>query len=236
MTQKLTYRQRDFLSQFLSLYQELDCPIHYSTIAERLGIGRITAYETLRLLEKKGFVLAEYHLPTKDRGPGRSTVLFKPTQQSYNILSQLSSGTSRDKNWDAVKQQIIEKVRQGKAEGYKTLLSELLARISDQTSPLIYLSDMVTLIILALESLKDSAESNELIKRLQSIGLPGEIGVSALAGIGAALSLIEHTNRKTTSFILDHSGEFQTMISQLSKENHRHLVDFVREIAKIVNT
>ena len=236
MAKKLTHRQQEFLSRFLDLYKEFDQSIHYSTIAERLGIGRVTAYEMLRLLEKKGFVIAEYHLPAKDRGPGRSTVLFKPTQQSYNILSQLRFSSSADKNWDTVKQQIIEKVRQGKVDGYKTLLSELFNRISDQTSPLIYLSDMVTLIILTLESLKDSAESSGLVKRLQSIGLPGEIGLSALAGIGAALSLMERANRKTTSFILDQSGKFQTMISQLSKENHRLLVDFVREVAKIVNT
>jgi Mn-dependent DtxR family transcriptional regulator len=72
MAKKLTRRQNQFLSQFLDLYQENDKPIHYATLAKHLDIGKVTAYEMLRLLEKRGLVKSEFHLPSGDRGPGRS--------------------------------------------------------------------------------------------------------------------------------------------------------------------
>ena len=51
MAIKLTRRQHQFLSQFLDFYHEVEQPIHYPDLADRLGIGNVTAYEMLRLLE-----------------------------------------------------------------------------------------------------------------------------------------------------------------------------------------
>ena len=71
---KLSRRQQEFLSQFLDVYRESDQPIHYTTLAKELGIGKVTAYEMLRLLEERGLVQAEFQLPEGGRGPGRSGI------------------------------------------------------------------------------------------------------------------------------------------------------------------
>jgi len=68
---KLTGRQKVFLSKFLDLYGEAEGPLHYTTVAERLGVSKITAYDMLRILEEKGLVASEYVLPVKGHGPGR---------------------------------------------------------------------------------------------------------------------------------------------------------------------
>ncbi len=75
-----------------------------------------------------------------------------------------------------------------------------------------------------------------LFERLQRVGLPGEIGLSALAGIGMALSLVERANRRVSSFFLIQSGKYQSMITQLSDENRRRLGDFARQVFRIVYT
>ncbi|HID63423.1 MAG TPA: Lrp/AsnC family transcriptional regulator, partial [Anaerolineae bacterium] len=36
---KLTGRQKMFLSRFLDLYREAEEPLHYTVVAERLGVG-----------------------------------------------------------------------------------------------------------------------------------------------------------------------------------------------------
>jgi hypothetical protein len=157
MAIKLTRRQQQFLSQFLDFYHEEEQPIHYPDLADRLGIGNVTAYEMLRLLE-------------------------------------------------------------------------------DQSSPLIYSTEMITATLLALEGLRGTAQFNELEKRLQRIGLPGEIGLSALGGISAALCMVENANRRASTFLLTNSGNYQTMISRLNAESRRHLGVFAREVAKIVGS
>ena len=234
MAIKLTRRQQQFLSQFLDFYHEVEHPIHYPDLAERLGIGKITAYEMLRLLEERGLVEAEYYLPPGNRGPGRSTVHFVPTSKARQLLTELSGGSSDDDDWEEFKERILQQLHEGQVAGYEDLLSDLFVRIPDQSSPLIYSTEMITAILLALETLRGTAEASELTKRLQRIGLPGEIGLSAFGGISAALSVVEQANRRASTFLLSQSGKYQTMISQLSEENRRHLGKFAREVAKIV--
>ena len=234
MAKKLTRRQHQFLSQFLDMYQELDKPIHYVALAKRLDIGKVTAYEMLRLLEKRGLVKSEFHLPAGDRGPGRSTVIFRPTQKTIHLINQLSGGTDDSEAWELTKMRILLQLHEGKVEGYETLLNDLLARISERRSPLIFMTEMITAAILTIAAIQKEAEDQGLINRLRRIGLPGEIGLSALAGISIALSMVENANLSLSTFLLDHSDKFQEMLTQLSEEKKNRLSDFAREVTKIV--
>jgi len=236
MAIKLTRRQQQFLSQFLDFYHEVEQPIHYPDLADRLGIGNVTAYEMLRLLEERGLVEAEYYLPPGIRGPGRSTVHFIPTSKASKLISELSGNSLEDENWEQVKKYILQQLRKGKAAGYEDILSDLLIRIPDRKSPIIYSTEMITATLLALEGLRGTEQFDELVKHLQRIGLPGEIGLSALGGISAALCMAENANRRVSNFLLKHSGKYQTMISRLNAESRLHLVVFAREVVKIVGS
>jgi len=48
----LTRRQQEFLGKLLDLYYQEDAPVRYSMVAEGLGVGNVTAYEMMRLMEK----------------------------------------------------------------------------------------------------------------------------------------------------------------------------------------
>ncbi|MBU0512843.1 MAG: hypothetical protein KKD28_14850 [Chloroflexi bacterium] len=236
MRKNLTRRQQEFLSQFLDFDREMEEPVHYVTLAEHLGIGKVTAYEMLRLLEDRGLVRSEYHLPGEGRGPGRSTVLFRPTAEATRLLFDLAGGSPEDEDWDIAKEHILQQLREGKAVGYDGLLTDLLARIPEQRSSLIYLTEMITATLLALGALRDSAEASGLAGRLRRIGLPGEIGLSALGGVSVALSMMERVNRRVSTFLLAQSGKYHTKFSQLGEENRRRLSEFAREAAKIVSS
>ena len=236
MVKKLTRRQLEFLSKILDMYQEADGPIHYAALAECLGVGNVTAYEMLRLLEERGLVEAEYHLPEGDRGPGRSTVLFRPTIEAERTLQKLTGGSTSDKDWNGVKKQILSRLKEGQAAGHATFLDELLSRLPDQPSPLVFLAEMNTAIILALDSLQERAENLDPLKKLNRIGLPGEIDLSALPGIGLSLSLVEQVNQKISSRISAQAGRYQAVLAQLSEEKLRLLSEFTRQISQIVQS
>ena len=234
MAKKLTRRQHQFLSQFLDLYQEIDKPIHYAALAKHLDIGKVTSYEMLRILEKRGLVKSEFHLPSGDRGPGRSIVLFRPTQNAIQLINQLSGGTADSEAWELAKVRILLQLHEGKVEGYESLLNDLLARISERRSPLIFMTEMITAAILTVAAIQKEAEDKGLIDRLRRIGLPGEIGLSALGGISIALSIVENANLSLSTFLLEHSDKYQEMLTQLSEEKQNQLSDFAREVTKIV--
>ena len=233
MTITLTRRQQDFLSQFLDAYRDMDEPVHYTQLAKKLGIGKVTAYEMLRLLEERGLVQAEFILPEESRGPGRSSVVFSPTPEAHRLLNPLLINEDQE-SWENTKLALLEQLRQGKITGYETLLSDLLAQIPDRRSPMIYLTEMVTATMLMLESMQDSPNTGPLLQRLQRIGLPDEIDLSGLPGMSVVASMFEQAN-KASEFLLDQSGRFQTRLAQMGEENHRRLSDFAREVAKIIH-
>ncbi len=228
---KLTRRQRQFLSKFLDLYDQGREPLHYTALAEHLGVNKVSAYEMLRLLEAHGLVEAEYQLPDGLRGPGRASVVFRPTPLAAQVLDRLADESVPSHEWAAVKEYILTQLERGKAEGYETLLEELLARTPDQRSLEVYAAEMITAIILGLESLRNSAEVHGLRDKLKEIGA---LGLNVFAGLGMGLSVAERLNRRLAGFLLVQSGRFQSALTQLSDENRRRLTEFTQEVMHVV--
>lgn len=231
---KLTRRQQEFLSIFLDLYRQAGEPVHYTTLAEHLGVANVSAYEMLRVLEERGLVTAEYQLPAGARRPGRASVVFRPTPMAMQALNQLAGGDISPTEWEAAKDRILRQVEAGKAENYRSLLEDLLARMPEQRSQVIYGAEMITTIILGLKSVQDTAESFGLDNRLKQIGRLGELGLGAIAGFGMGLAMVERVNRRLARFLLLGIGRFQTVISEASAENRRRLTDFARDVVGLV--
>jgi len=235
MIKDLSRRQKQFLSQFLDMYQELDKPIHYGALAKRLDVSNVTAYEMLRLLEIRGLVQSEYYLPPGVRGPGRAEVLFRPTNKSKVLYQQLKGKNLEIKAWEEEKRNILQALLEGKAVGYESLLNDLLVRITEQRSPLIFITEMITVIILTISSIKKATEEKGLLERFSRIGFPGELGLLALAGFGAALSLIEDVNINISTFLMKQIAKYQDFLAQLSEENHKLMIDFAQSVVKIIS-
>ena len=236
MKKKLTYRQLQFLSQFLDICREMEHSVHYVTVAERLGIGKVTAYEMLRLLEEKGLVRAEYQANPDQHGPGRSTVLFYPTQEANRLINVLAGDPADLENWQVIKEHILQQLREGQAGGYENLLSNLLLRIPERRSPLIYVTELITAMILMLATIREAPEVRALMERLHRIGLPHEIGLSVLSGIGMLLSVLERKNRRSSSILLAQIRQYEVALSQLSEESRRQLGEFTREVVQILSS
>lgn len=231
---ELTRRQSEFLSQFLEQYQQANQSLHYTDLAETLNLGKVTVYEMLRLLEERGYVRSEYHLPEGDRGPGRSTVHFRPTQKALTIYPHLEGESQDMESWEEVADSILTQLERIRPKGYETYLQDLIDQLPKTKSPLVYLTEMSTAIILALGSIKERAEASQLLKRLHSLGLPGEIDLSALPGIGISLGFMERVNQQVADLLSEQSGKYQTLLEHLGQEKQRLLREFTRQVSHIV--
>jgi DNA-binding MarR family transcriptional regulator len=234
MKKKLTHRQQEFLSQFLDFYREMDRPVHYVAVAEHLGIGRVTAYEMLRLLEEHDLIRVEFQADPEQHGPGRVPVYFYPTQEARRLLSELS-GEPEDKNdWLVVKEQILRQLSEGKAGGYEELLANLLARLPERRTPLIFVTELITAVILMLTKIQDTPEIYVLLERLQQIGLPQKVSLNVMSGIAMLLSVVERTNRHYSTIILAQVKHYEDALSELNEESKRQISEFTREVACIL--
>ena len=108
----ITTRQRRMLERLIDLYRETRGPIHYTLVAQRLGLSNTTTYEMLKLLEREGYVTSQYIL-NGNAGPGRSSVVFAPTRRADAAFRLLTSGLDRDSEWDGVKKQILASLLAG---------------------------------------------------------------------------------------------------------------------------
>ena len=108
---RLTSRQQAFLDKLFDLYREFNGPVHYSVVAERLGVNKFSAYDMLKLLEKKGVAASSYVLGQKHAGPGRSMVVFYPTYQATRFLTQLRHEVLGSDEWQQAKELLLQRLR-----------------------------------------------------------------------------------------------------------------------------
>jgi hypothetical protein len=231
---KLTRRQQEFLRVLIELHRQKGEAVHYTLVAERLAVGRVTAYEMLRLLEKRGLTHREFLRNEEDRGPGRSPVSFRPTALAEPVLADHSTSARISDEWLRVKNQILEKLQRGEARGYEDFLKELLDRIPHRRAPEVYLAETVTALILGLHSLREFADVQQLRNKLGKIGLPGELDLAAIPGVSVGLSIMDRFNKQVSTVLLNQTSKFQKRLSELSTEKRRMLAEFTREIVKIV--
>ncbi len=227
---KLTRRQQDFLNKFLDLYREAKKPLHYTYIAEHLGVRPLTAYDMLRLLEERGLVRSEFVVK---EGRGRSSIVFYPSRKAEALMAQLAGDSWEREEWETVKARILQALEEGKGSDYQSLLEELLLRLSEPATPMIYTTRMITAILLALHQLKEGRRE-EILEHLRAIGFPEDVGLYALSGLTMGLSLAERINRRVRTRLLSAVARYQRCLGNLSGENKRRLSEFTEEVLHII--
>ena len=149
---ELTSRQRAFLDKFLDVYRERQEPIHYSAVAQRLGLNNSTAYDMLKLLQRKGMVSSHYATPKATAGPGRSSILFSPTTQA--IGSSPTADIQGHEKWEDFKERILANLSRDTVEDYQEVLNELLTKVAELRSSLEQYAEFVSALLLNLREVR----------------------------------------------------------------------------------
>ncbi len=225
---KLTPRQRAFLTKLQELYQEYKRPVHYSDIAERLGVNRFSAYDMLKVLEKKGVVRSSYALADGHSGPGRSMVVFVPTEPGTLALDS----EDYEEDWSSVRARVLAKLRSARESDHREALEELLARLPDAKAPLVFCTEMVGVLLLNMRRARTRAAGLNPFRALASLrGGGGDGALESLAGlsVGVTLSTEDDAGSSLTQRLLDHARRYQSHLSDLSSEARSALVQFLEE-------
>jgi DNA-binding MarR family transcriptional regulator len=228
---ELTFRQKVFLNKLLDLYHEIREPVHYSVLAERLGLSSSTAYDMLRLLEQKGMVGTEYATPKVTSGPGRSSILFFPTAEAIELFSRLAGeNQEQEEEWEDVKARILLSLHQRKAsDDYQGLLRELLVRIPEARSPLVRCAEVITALLLSLRETKHTFGRRSPVSML--LGAPvGSLGMSTLAGLALGLCLADKKAQHLLGNFQKNTKRYEASLQELSPESLKTLHRFTRDV------
>jgi hypothetical protein len=230
---KLTSRQQAFLDNLFELYREFNGPVHYSLVAERLGVNRFSAYDMLKLLEKKGVAASSYVLGKGHAGPGRSMVFFYPTYQAAKFLTQLRDEVLSSDEWHQAKELLLQRIRETQESNYAEAVREILAHLPDVKTPLMYCTEMISVLLLNLAYV--SNQTGEIIpyRMLTSLTSRDEVGLGTLAGLSLASTMSNQTGDPSlVGKLISHTKKFQSHLSELSEESVNRLTTFLQDALK----
>jgi DNA-binding MarR family transcriptional regulator len=230
-TPKLTPRQSAFLDKLLELYREHKGPVHYSDVAARLGVNRFSAYDMLKVLEKKGFASSSYALASGHSGPGRSIVVFSPTPRAARLRPLSLEDNRLGEDWQNMRQRVLNKLQDAREANHREALNDLLARLPEAKAPLDYCTQMIGVLLLNMRRAKAQAEGLSPYRVLAALQIDGYAGLETLAGlsVGATLSADDETGSPLTQRLLDHARNYQAALGRLSEDARSALVQFLEE-------
>jgi DNA-binding PadR family transcriptional regulator len=227
---KLTPRQQAFLDKLFDLYRELNGPVHYSIVADHLGVNKFSAYDMLKLLEEKGVAASSYVLGEDHAGPGRSMVVFYPTHNAARFLTQLRQEILSGDEWHQAKERLLERLRETQESNYGEAIREILAQLPDVKTPLMYCTEMIGVLLLNLAYANRPAGELTLRRVLNNLAVRNEVGLGTLAGFSLG-SIISNqvSDPSLIGKLVSHTKKFQTYLSELSEESVNRLTNFLQD-------
>ena len=232
-TMKLTRRQEEFIKKMLELSEEFEGPIHYSVLAERLGVSPFTAYDMLRLLEEKKLVRSEYHLASDKSGPGRAERVFYPTETAKvrdERMAILRSAVSL--SGEELTRFLLDKSRRGEF-WEEELAEEFIARIPpDGNDEIRFCMEIMTVVAIRLRQIPSKGV---LIPFLPEIFVDGDTDPRANLNLmaGFAFGLLaqdDASDQEWIKILFDQLGQFIDIVIQLGKKDSHQLLDYVESV------
>jgi len=224
---KLSKRQESFIRDLLDLYRDLEEPLHYTDLAERLKVSKYTAYYLLRLLEERGYVESIY----EDRGkrPGRAAVLYQPTQKARATFLTLSSGA--DEDWSSVQSQILNRVQDGEFEDNE-LADDILSRLPGSFKDDV---DYCTGIIGALTTrLKTRSRHRVMAYYFSTIlGVADKVdtkGIRMLAGFILGMSAEESDEAEIIVKLMEYAKQYEQLVDGMDRKARERLVKSLTKV------
>ncbi|MDO8690061.1 MAG: helix-turn-helix domain-containing protein [Dehalococcoidia bacterium] len=225
----LTMRQKAFLSKLLDLYALAHVPLHYSRVAETLGVSAATAYDMLKVLERKGMVRSEYLVADKPTRQGRANIVFAPTDHAHELFARLAGEDERDEEWEGVKARVLGALQEGRASDYDDLVRDVLDLMPRTRSPLAYSAEVITALLLNLYEAKQKFGPRSPLGMLLD-NTAGKLGMSMLAGLAFGLSTTRRVNERLPANLPETVRRYEVAVGELSTERAQTLRDFVGEM------
>lgn len=223
----LTPRQRQFYQALVALCRVSGRSVHYTAVARALGVSPFSAYDMLKVLESKGVASSEYVLESSSPGPGRSAIRFFP--RSAPGGAGPAADAAEEAEWRRLRQRLLQRLGEAKGANGPELLAEMLARLSECTSPLSYCAGVIAALLVNLQASGSECLARRRQNVLQSLVSGSEAGLGALAGLSIGASLTRLRGSPAAESLLQPVCRFQDHLSALSQESRQRLADFAHE-------
>ncbi|MCS7287011.1 MAG: hypothetical protein RMK30_08560 [Anaerolineae bacterium] len=223
----LTKRRQEFLKAVVELHSTTGEPVHYTKVAEVLGVSPWTAYDILTFLAEKGYLEVVHQVDRAEETPGRSKVKFKPTLLAFNALNSCSK-----KDWENIRMELFERLKEAELKGAKAIVKDTLGELSRVSNPLIFCAKLLLALILALWTIRKAAQTLFVVREVLTSFNTTETALLLLAGL--VLGYIWKSGKKELGKAFNgHIVRYVNEVKRLGEEDREKLLNFVRDITLV---
>jgi hypothetical protein len=181
----------------------------------------------LKVLESKGVVASEYVLDSDSHGPGRSAIKFYP--RSMPNPPALALSALDEAEWLQLRQRLLQRLAEVRDTNLPDVLNEMLARLSEYTSPLSYCMGVIAALLVNLRASGREFLSRHQSRTLHALVSSGELGLGTLTGLSIGSSLGRARPALSPELLLQPARRFQMQLAALSQDSRQKLADFLRD-------
>ena len=215
----LTRRRRDFLAVVVRLYQDSEQPVHYTRVAEALGVSRWTAYDLLRHLERGGYLEALYETGRDEKGPGRTLIYYRPTPQA---LEELEKSAADD--WSVLRQRLL-RLLEDKKKAAQEAVAEILQELPEIQERLARAACNIAVLLAQLEEI--GGRGRRALAAAVARARKPEEGLSLFAG--AVMGSLLRVRGVVSGPVGECVRRLQSQLAELEPREAFFLAKFVKE-------
>ncbi|MDQ0285154.1 DNA-binding Lrp family transcriptional regulator [Desulfofundulus luciae] len=222
----LTQRRKEFLYKIVNLFRQTGLPVHYATVAQALGVSKWTAYDILKELEKGDFLRREYTLSRSEKAPGRSMVVFRPTEKALKLLPPQEAKSKNLEDWSTARGKLLSLVDNMKNLNPQKIKEELLEEMSRIELPVVFSAYTIALLITHIHEI--NSRGMAALKHILELAPKPELVLSLFAG-SAIGTMLKSMKDAVNSKILSCIRRFEDHISECDNQERRILASFLTE-------
>ena len=220
---KLTNRRKQFLEQVVHMYSQTKKPIHYSDIANSIGVSKWTAYDVLKELEKNDFLERTYTVNQNETG--RSIVVYVPTDKSKNLFEQQRHNISNEEEWKQIKSEVLTFINQTN-ESEKPI-EPLLIKLSKVELKVELCAYFIGVLLVHLN--RQGHTVKELTINLINVSKTPTIQLSTFVGAVIGM-IIESASEEISPEMVNIVKLFMKTLEELNEQELQYLIDFLSEV------
>lgn len=221
---KLTRRRREFLDHIYHQYQKNSLPVHYTDVAEAIGVSKWTAYDVLKVLENQGLLKRTYS--TNENDTGRSVIVFSPTELADSFFQKERREISNNEEWESILYQATELIENRENLPLKEAINHLLELMKLVEVKLEFCIYFLCILILYLDSLGEKIKdlTVNVINASEDANLQLTLFVGAVVGM-----IIQFVGDELSPEMIILVEQFLNNTNQLKAEELRLLISFIKK-------
>lgn len=223
-TINLTKRRREFLDQIWHQYQTTNLPVHYSEVAEAIGVSKWTAYDVLKTLESQGLLKRTY--ATNENETGRSVVVFSPTEMADRMFQKERRLVLNPVEWEMILNQATNLIENQQNLPLMDGINNILEQMKNVDVKLEFCAYFLSVLIIFLKSLGSPVK--ELTVNVVNASQESKVQLTVFVGAVVGM-IIQSVGEELSPEMVTLVKQFFDNANQLNSKELDILISFIKQ-------